>query len=128
MIHCKPLMLLTDLYQLTMAYGYWKTGTAEREAVYQLFFRANPFGGGYTIAAGLSSSDQCQIDESLMDLFNNRLNNRDRNNGRGRWHRRNFDWCCFWRYIIGQFQDNTNGHFVRAIGEYRGIQCDDILP
>ena len=24
--------LLTDLYQLTMAYGYWKTGRAEQEA------------------------------------------------------------------------------------------------
>ena len=48
------LSLLTDLYQLTMAYGYWRTGTAEREAVYQLFFRSNPFGGQYTVAAGLS--------------------------------------------------------------------------
>ncbi len=26
--------LLTDLYQLTMAYGYWKSGRAEREAVF----------------------------------------------------------------------------------------------
>ncbi len=45
--------LLTDLYQLTMAYGYWKTGRAEHEAVFHLFFRKSPFGGGYTIAAGL---------------------------------------------------------------------------
>jgi nicotinate phosphoribosyltransferase len=27
----QSLALLTDLYQLTMAYGYWKTGEAERE-------------------------------------------------------------------------------------------------
>jgi nicotinate phosphoribosyltransferase len=45
--------LLTDLYQLTMAYGYWKTGRAEHESVFHLFFRKPPFGGGYTIACGL---------------------------------------------------------------------------
>ena len=47
------LALLTDLYQATMAYGYWKAGMAEREAVFHLSFRKNPFNGGYTIAAGL---------------------------------------------------------------------------
>lgn len=49
-----PLGLLTDLYQLTMAYGYWKMGRAEQESVFHLFFRKPPFGGGYAIAAGLS--------------------------------------------------------------------------
>jgi nicotinate phosphoribosyltransferase len=47
------LALLTDLYQLTMACGYWKAGTADREAVFHLTFRKAPFGGGYAIAAGL---------------------------------------------------------------------------
>ena len=47
------LSLLTDLYQLTMAYGYWKHGKAEQQAAFHLFFRSNPFGGGYVIAAGL---------------------------------------------------------------------------
>src|SRR5690242_6540996 len=47
------LVLLTDLYQLTMAYGYWKLGRADQRAVFQLYFRKNPFGGGYTVAAGL---------------------------------------------------------------------------
>ncbi len=45
--------LLTDLYQLTMAAGYWKCGKAEQEAVFHLFFRKLPFAGGYAIAAGL---------------------------------------------------------------------------
>lgn len=45
--------LLTDLYQLTMAAGYWKSGKAEQEAVFHLFFRKLPFSGGYAIAAGL---------------------------------------------------------------------------
>jgi nicotinate phosphoribosyltransferase len=45
--------MLTDLYQLTMAYGYWKTGLHEREAVFHVTFRRNPFEGGYSVAAGL---------------------------------------------------------------------------
>ena len=48
------LSLLTDFYQVTMAYGYWKAGIADHEAVFHLFFRHNPFGGGYAIAAGLT--------------------------------------------------------------------------
>lgn len=48
--------LLTDLYQLTMAYGYWKTRTHEKEAVFHLFFRKAPFQSGYTIAAGLADA------------------------------------------------------------------------
>jgi nicotinate phosphoribosyltransferase len=49
----QSLALLTDLYQLTMAYGYWKAGVSNKEAVFNLFFRKNPFKGGFTIAAGL---------------------------------------------------------------------------
>jgi nicotinate phosphoribosyltransferase len=48
------LALLTDLYQLTMACGYWKAGASEREAVFHLTFRRPPFGGGYAIAAGIA--------------------------------------------------------------------------
>ena len=48
--------LLTDLYQLTMADGYWKTGWAAREAVFHLFFRRAPFEGGFTVAAGLGEA------------------------------------------------------------------------
>src|SRR5438874_9106390 len=47
------LALLTDLYQLTMACGYWKTGTAGNEAVFELIFREQPFRGGFSIACGL---------------------------------------------------------------------------
>ncbi len=53
-IYRTPLGLLTDLYQLTMAYGYWKLGRSDQQAVFHLFFRKPPFGGGYAIAAGLS--------------------------------------------------------------------------
>ena len=47
--------LLTDLYQITMANAYWETGLGEREAVFHLYFRRNPFGGGYAVAAGLAA-------------------------------------------------------------------------
>lgn len=50
------LALLTDLYQLTMACGYWKAGTADREAVFHLSFRRAPFGGGYAIACGVAAA------------------------------------------------------------------------
>jgi len=48
--------LLTDLYELTMAYGYLRAGKARDEAVFHHTFRENPFDGGYTIAAGLETA------------------------------------------------------------------------
>lgn len=48
-----PLGLLTDFYELTMAYAAWRDGTAARETTFSLSFRKNPFDGGFTVAAGL---------------------------------------------------------------------------
>ena len=48
-----PLGLLTDFYELTMAYAAWCDGTAAREASFSVSFRRNPFDGGFTVAAGL---------------------------------------------------------------------------
>ncbi|KAJ0032587.1 hypothetical protein NQD34_002668 [Periophthalmus magnuspinnatus] len=45
--------LLTDLYQFTMAYAYWRAGRHQEPAVFELFFRDNPFGGGFSLFAGL---------------------------------------------------------------------------
>ena len=56
MIYKSSLALLTDLYELTMAYGYWKLGMMERQASFSLFFRRRPFGGNYAIAAGLQTA------------------------------------------------------------------------
>lgn len=52
--------LLTDLYQLTMLYGYWKSGRYYETSSFDLFFRRNPFGGEYTVFAGL---------EDVLDYF-----------------------------------------------------------
>jgi nicotinate phosphoribosyltransferase len=51
-----PPTLLTDLYQLTMAYGYWKKQMLEYEAIFHLSFRQQPFNGGYAITCGLSDA------------------------------------------------------------------------
>ena len=53
-IYGQPLALLTDLYQLTMACGYWKLGRGDQQAAFHLVFREMPFGGGYAVAAGLA--------------------------------------------------------------------------
>ncbi|XP_071397439.1 nicotinate phosphoribosyltransferase [Centroberyx affinis] len=45
--------LLTDLYQFTMAYAYWRAGRHQEPAVFELFFRDNPFGGGFSLFSGL---------------------------------------------------------------------------
>jgi len=46
-------VLLTDLYQITMARGYLEAGVGGRPACFDLYFRTLPFGGGYAVAAGL---------------------------------------------------------------------------
>jgi nicotinate phosphoribosyltransferase len=61
--------LLTDLYQITMAYAHWKNGRQDDPAVFELFFRKNPFGGEYTIFAGL--------DECLKHLANFKFSESD---------------------------------------------------
>lgn len=46
------LSLLTDFYELTMMQGYYKSGN-NKTVVFDMFYRSNPSGNGYAIAAGL---------------------------------------------------------------------------
>ena len=46
--------LLTDLYQLTMAQGYWETGQGDTQACVHMYFRDYPFKGGYAVACGMA--------------------------------------------------------------------------
>ena len=52
-IYKTSLSLLTDLYQITMSYGYWKKGIHDKEASFNVFFRKNPFNSGYAVCCGL---------------------------------------------------------------------------
>jgi len=47
------LTLHTDKYQINMMYAHWKQGSWNRKAVFEVFFRQSPFGGGYAVFAGL---------------------------------------------------------------------------
>lgn len=58
----KHLTLLTDLYELTMMQGYFKSGSNET-VVFDAFYRTNPCNGGYAVCAGLE-----QIMEYIRDL------------------------------------------------------------
>ncbi|GAM08138.1 nicotinate phosphoribosyltransferase [Geobacter sp. OR-1] len=46
--------LITDLYELTMLAGYLEEEMSGTPAVFDLFFRHNPFNGGYAVFAGLT--------------------------------------------------------------------------
>ncbi len=52
----RNLTMLTDLYQLTMMYGFYRCGMSEKAAVFDLFFRKAPGGSAYAIAAGLEQA------------------------------------------------------------------------
>lgn len=41
------------MYQITMTYAYWKNEMRNQNAVFDIFFRRNPFGGEFTVFAGL---------------------------------------------------------------------------
>ncbi len=61
-IYSDSLGLLTDLYQLTMCYGYWKKGIHQKRSSFNLFFRNNPFKGAYSVTCGL---------DYVIDYLNN---------------------------------------------------------
>ena len=52
----RSLALLTDLYELTMMQGYYETGSYQKQVVFDLYYRKNPSGNGYAIAAGLAQA------------------------------------------------------------------------
>lgn len=47
------LVLHTDLYQINMIQTYWSQGIAEKNTVFEAYFRKNPFDNGYAVFAGL---------------------------------------------------------------------------
>ncbi len=67
------LTMQTDLYQLTMMYGYLKAGVAHRQAVFDLFYRSAPFEGNHIITAGLQQAIEyiqgLQFNETDLDYL-----------------------------------------------------------
>ncbi len=59
----RNLTMLCDFYELTMANGYLKCGLGDTYTYFDVFYRSNPDGGGYAVAAGLA-----QIIEYIEDL------------------------------------------------------------
>ena len=59
----RNLTLLTDLYELTMMQGYFKEKDANETVVFDMFYRTNPHGNGFTICAGLA-----QLIDYIKDL------------------------------------------------------------
>lgn len=59
----RNLSMLMDLYELTMANGYYLQKDTETRAYFDVFYRKNPDGGGFSIFAGLE-----QIIEYIEDL------------------------------------------------------------
>ena len=65
--------LLTDLYELTMLAGYLEEGMAGKSAVFDLYFRTNPFEGGYAVFAGLEGAldflEEVRFSEDELDYL-----------------------------------------------------------
>lgn len=73
--------MLTDYYQLTMAYSYWRNKIHDKPAVFDLFFRENPFLGEFAIFAGLeevlSFLERYRFEDEHIDYLCSKMNIRD---------------------------------------------------
>ena len=49
----RNLTMLTDYYEFTMSNGYFINGMKDKIAVFDMFFRNIPDGGGFAVFAGL---------------------------------------------------------------------------
>ena len=59
--------LLTDFYELTMAAAYLEQGKGSDTATFDLYYRHNPFNGGYGIAAGLEDAVRAVLDVKFSE-------------------------------------------------------------
>src|SRR5881227_1420399 len=71
--------LTTDLYEVTMACGYWNAGVSDYEAAFHVTFRENPFAGEFTVACGLATAIDFlrafRFDETEIDYLASQLGN-----------------------------------------------------
>ena len=59
----RNLTMVMDFYELTMSNGYFREQDRDARVAFDVFYRKNPDGGGYSIFAGLE-----QIIEYIQDL------------------------------------------------------------
>ncbi|MFV9511044.1 nicotinate phosphoribosyltransferase [Tepidibacillus sp. LV47] len=59
----RNLTMLTDYYQINMMYVHFKNDLLDKEVVFDVYFRKNPCGSGYSIFAGLE-----QVVEYIQNL------------------------------------------------------------
>lgn len=75
------LTLHTDLYQINMAETYWEDNIHDRKAVFDVYFRKNPFGNGYAVFAGLERVieyiEQFRFTESDIAYLRDELHYKD---------------------------------------------------
>ena len=64
----RNLTLLTDMYELTMMQGYFKNAHANVDVIFDMFYRRNPDGNGFSICCGL---------EQVIDYVENLRFNKD---------------------------------------------------
>ena len=55
--------MLTDLYELTMAQGFWENGKQDEQACFTAFYRDHPFGSEYAVMCG--SAELADLVESF---------------------------------------------------------------
>ena len=58
----KNFTMMTDFYELTMAQTYFEKNEQNKKVYFDIFFRQNPFNGGYSISGGL---------DNIIDYINN---------------------------------------------------------
>ena len=65
--------IMTDFYELTMAQTYFNQNEQDRIAYFDIFYRTNPFKGGYAIMGGLDNIieyiENFHIDESDIEYL-----------------------------------------------------------
>ena len=54
--------MMTDFYELTMAQTYFDKGEQNKKVYFDIFYRTNPFNGGYAVMGGL---------DNIVDYINN---------------------------------------------------------
>lgn len=104
--------LLTDLYQITMTYAYFKNNHCNQNACFDLFFRKCPFKGEYCIFGGLddvlrflNTFGYTKKDiEMLQDRFPS-------------WDKK------FWEYL-----SNINGNELIVYAQKEGSVCFPRIP